>query len=67
MAYYKDIKLESVENGYFLSYYECEKNGTGPFMNDILRLKEYAYQDDQLDEAVDKIKAMKAKNKKGYK
>lgn len=67
MSEYKDIRLEAVENGYVLRYCECEKNGTGPFVNDILRPKEYVYQDDQLDEAVAKIKAMKAKNKKGYK
>lgn len=64
MSHYKNIMLEAVENGYKLSYVECEKNGSGPFTNDIYRPKEYVYQDDKLDEAVEKIKYLKAENAK---
>ena len=62
----KNIILESVENGYILRCNKVEKSKGRTFDMPIHRSVEYVYQEDQLDEAVEKMKELRNHNgKKG--
>lgn len=58
---YCNIMLESVENGYILRYTEKKKNGNDEYSMPMMKSKELVYQDNQLDEAVAKLKELKSK------
>lgn len=64
---YKDIILESVENGFILRCRKEEKGEGRTFDMPMQRSEEYVYQEDQLDEAVAKIREYRKHNKEKYK
>ena len=61
---YCDIRLESVENGFILRYTEKKKNGNDEYAMPMMKSKELVYQEDQLDQAVAKIKELRSKKEK---
>jgi len=61
---YCDIRLESVENGFILRYTEKRKNGNDEYAMPMMNSKELVYQEDQLDQAVAKIKELRSKKEK---
>lgn len=64
MECYKNIVLESVENGYILRCTKEKKEGKGTYDMPMYKSMEFVYQENQVDDAVKKMKELRAYNKK---
>lgn len=64
MECYKNIVLESVENGYILRCTKEKKEGNGTYDIPMYKPMEFVYQENQVDDAVKKMKELRAYNKK---